>query len=276
MGVQTLAEIRATLDAHGLRPNKALGQNFLIDQNLVRKLVASAEVGSGDIVLEVGPGTGVLTDALVESGARVVACELDRGLAGVLRERFAERITLIEGDCLASKREVAPQVISAIGGGEFKLVANLPYGCATPLMMTLLVAHRACLSMHVTIQREVGDRLAAGEGSKAYGALSVVAQTLAEVRWIATLPPSCFWPRPAVTSAMVSVVRRHPAPAVEAEGFAAFCARLFEARRKQLGATLGRDGAWPDGVEPTDRAEGLSPEKIVALWALRGRGAGGV
>src|SRR4051812_5019410 len=108
--MQTLIQIRALLEERGLAPRKSLGQNFLIDQNLIRKLVDASGVGAGDLVLEVGPGTGTLTEELLERGCEVVACELDRGLAELLRERLGAnpRFTLVEGDCLASKREIAP------------------------------------------------------------------------------------------------------------------------------------------------------------------------
>lgn len=291
--MQSLADIRAALEARGLRPRRSLGQNFLIDHNLVRKLVDHAGVAPGSLVLEVGPGTGVLTDALVERGAEVVAAELDRGLADLLRERFGPRITLVEGDCLDGPRALAPGVCDALGARAFVLVANLPYGCATPLIITLLVRHPACAGLHVTIQREVAERLTAGPGSKAYGALSVLARTLTDARTIAALPPECFWPRPEVTSAMVSLIRRAPRPTplsisngdpqpnadpvlnrsddvARAESLEAWCARVFANRRKQLGSVLGRETPWPEGVRPTDRAESLSPGALIALGRATG------
>src|SRR5690606_38927304 len=132
--VHTLGELRAMLDAHGLSPKKSLGQNFLIDRNLGRKLVDEAGVGEGDTVLEVGPGAGALTELLLERGCRVVACEMDDGLAVLLRDRFldrfADRFTLIVGDCLESKRTLNPEIVRALRDSEFTLVANLPYNAA--------------------------------------------------------------------------------------------------------------------------------------------------
>lgn len=271
---QTLHEIKDLLASRGLSPRKRFGQNFLVDQNLVRKLVDDAGVGEGDLVLEVGPGTGTLTEELLGRGCRVVACELDRGLAALLRERLAGRdtFTLIEGDCLASKREISPEVVGAVGGGRFRLVANLPYGAATPLMLALLTEHPACLSMHVTIQREVGDRLAARAGTDSYGAISAVAQTLARVRLIARLPRECFWPRPEIASVMVAIERREDHGIEDPGAFAAFCQRAFEKRRKQLGSVLGRDFDWPEGVTASARAESLDPVLLVALWRASARG----
>ncbi len=333
--MQTLAEIRAMLEARGLRPRHPLGQNFLIDHNLIAKLVDTAGVGAGSVVLEVGPGTGTLTDELLARGCRVVACELDAGLAALLRERYAlvldgsaqsrgkqgstdpQRVReaagtpalpdpraeaggtpappdpnmhrrdaratdsqggtpappdakrgslqLIEGDCLADKHTLAPAIVEAIGEAPFSLVANLPYGAATPLMMTLLIDHPRCTSMFVTLQREVADRLRAKPGTRDYGPLSVLASSLARVSLIATLPPECFWPRPDVTSAMVGLVRRDDPLTDDPRALAVCCKRLFGQRRKQLGSILGREVAWPSGVEPTARAESLEVEQVIAL-----------
>ena len=167
--MQTLSEIRTILAERGLHPKKALGQNFLHDQNQLRRLLEAAEVGAGDLVLEVGPGTGTLTESLLERGCEVIACELDRDLAGILEDRLGDRITLIRDDCLADQRTLASAVEDALSGRRFSLVSNLPYGAASPLM-SLLAARRDCLGQWVTIQREVADRLVAGPGSKAYGA----------------------------------------------------------------------------------------------------------
>lgn len=281
--MQTLQSICEMLAARGLSPRKSLGQNFLIDHNLIRKLVDDAGVGAGDLVLEVGPGTGALTEELLARGCRVVACELDRGLAQLLRERLADpqkllspapppqaSFTLIEGDCLESKRELSREVAAALAGQDFRLVSNLPYGAATPLMLALLVGHPGCTSMHVTIQREVADRLCAGPSTKDYGPVSIVVQALCEVERIAVLPPECFWPRPEVTSAMVGLRRlAHPRTANPRQ-LAEVCQKLFARRRKQLGSTLGRGFPWPAGVKPENRIEELSVDQAVALAAAAG------
>jgi 16S rRNA (adenine1518-N6/adenine1519-N6)-dimethyltransferase len=274
--MQTLAQIREMLESRGLAPRKSLGQNFLIDQNLVRRLVEASGVRAGDLVLEVGPGTGVLTEELLRRGCCVVACELDRGLAAMLRERLADprgvlgapdtaSFTLVEGDCLASKREISPTVLAAIDGRPFRLVANLPYNAGTPLMLALLCAHPNCRSMHVTIQREVADRLLAKPRSPDYGPLSIVAQALAHVERVATLPPECFWPRPDVTSTMVSIARHEDPLTKRPWQLAEFCQQAFSKRRKQLGAVLGRDFPWPEGIRPDQRIEELSVAQAVAL-----------
>lgn len=270
--MQTLSEIKALLESRGLSPRHAFGQNFLIDHNLIRKLVDTSGVGGAETVLEVGPGTGTLTEELLSRGCRVIACEIDRGLCELLRERFrdAPGFTLIEGDCLQSKRGLAAPIRDALTDTPFVLVSNLPYGVGTPLMLTLLIEHRACRGLYVTVQREVAERIAAAPGTKAYGTLSVVAQAAAEVEMIARLPPECFWPRPDVTSAMVAVRRRARPLASDLGRLAAFCQTLFEKRRKQLGAVLGRERSWPPGIRPEDRAEALSVDQLIALWAHRG------
>jgi len=271
--VQTLAQIKAMLEERGLRPRHALGQNFLIDKNLLAKLVESAAVAPGDLVLEVGPGTGTLTETLLERGCRVVACELDDSLAALLQERvpslgYGERFRLVHGDCLDKGRILNRTAAAAIGDEPFKLVANLPYGAATPLMLNLLMDHPRCSLMAVTIQKEVAQRLAAPPGGKDYGLLSVVAQALGSVETVASLPPECFWPRPEVTSAMVVVRRRADPLTRDGQALASLCQRVFSKRRKQLGAIMGRDHPLPPDVAATQRPEELSPQQFVQLLEL--------
>lgn len=273
--MQTLAQIRELLDLAGHGPKKALGQNFLIDRNLVAKLIDSSGVGPGDLVLEIGPGTGTLTQGMLERGVRVIACELDSDLSRVLREtigqRFPETFTLIEGDCLDGKRAMNPEVTRLLADHPFRLVANLPYHAATPLMLILMSRHPACSGMFVTIQQEVVDRLAGQPGTKEFGAISVLAQALGKVERIARLPPECFWPRPEVTSAMMSW-RRDAGVPVDPAWWVAMgetVQTLFQSRRKQMGKAVrqlaGGDIAWPEGVQPSDRVEGLSVAQIEAL-----------
>ncbi|XVJ59871.1 MAG: ribosomal RNA small subunit methyltransferase A [Tepidisphaera sp.] len=269
--MQTLAEIRELLLARGLSPKKALGQNFLIDQNLVKKLVDDAKVAPGDLVLEVGPGTGTLTEELLARGCRVIAAELDDQLAELLRERHADKpaFALVHGDCLADKRHLAPALVAALGGEPFKLVANLPYAAATPVMLTLMTAHPECLGMWVTIQREVADRLLATPGTDPYGTVSVVADAACIRHRIAKLPPECFWPRPDVDSAMIALVRRDTPPPCDLRSLADFAQFLLSKRRKQIGSVLGRAVSekitWPDGITPTDRAENLTTAQFIAM-----------
>ncbi|MEM1330855.1 MAG: 16S rRNA (adenine(1518)-N(6)/adenine(1519)-N(6))-dimethyltransferase RsmA [Planctomycetota bacterium] len=274
--MQSLAQIRELLDSAGLRPNKSLGQNFLVDHNLLAKLVDRAEVGDGDTVLEIGPGTGTLTEELLARDCRVIACELDRGLAALLRDRFraqAEQgvFALVEGDCLAGKRAVNPELLAAVRDRSFALVANLPYGAGTPLMLALMADHPSCGSMAVTVQQEVSDRLCARPGSKDYGVLAIVAALSGTPERIATLPPACFWPRPKVTSAMAMWTRRADGPSPQTLRGAAECARvLFTQRRKTLGAAwkslkVSCDLPRLEGADSTTRVESLPPQAFIAL-----------
>ncbi len=277
--MQSLSEIRSLLDERGLRPKHRLGQHFLHDQNHLRRLVAEADVAPGELILEVGPGTGTLTEALLEAGAEVIACELDADLAALLHDRLGERVHLVEGDCLArggsgggeSGRRLSRAVTAALGGRPFKLVANLPYQAASPLIITLLVHHPACRGMWVTIQKEVAERLQAPPRTRTFGALSVIVRAFADVHEIAHLAPSCFWPRPKVESTMFAIVPRSPQgpgaiDAARAGEFARFIVGLFSKRRKQLGTIVGRNVDWPEGITADLRPEALEVEQLVALW----------
>ncbi len=266
--MQTLSEIKATLEQRGLSPRKTLGQNFLIDHNLLKRLVDAAEIQPGDLVLEVGPGTGALTDMLLDRGAVVIACELDSGLADLLHDRYAQtsadRFMLIVGDCLENKHTLSPEIDSALGGRLFKCVANLPYGAASPLMV-LLAAHKNCLGQFITIQREVAHRIMAKHNTRDYSELSILVQAMCDVKHIAQLPPACFWPRPKVASEMIAITPRREPLTQDLPALAALCRTLFTKRRKQIGAILGRDVTLPEGVAATARPEQLTIEQLVQL-----------
>ncbi len=279
LNMQTLTQIKELLEMAGHGPKKALGQNFLIDQNLINKLLDASGVQEGDLVLEIGPGTGALTVGLLERGCRVIACELDTDLARVLREtlgaEYPDRFRVIEGDCLAGKKALNAAVVEAIGDEDFCMVANLPYHAATPVMMTLMTRHANCNGMYVTIQREVVDRFGAGSGSKAYGMISVVAQCLGEVRLIAKLKPGCFWPAPGVESAMMGWTRSGDAVGGTDAGWwvemSEIAQVLFQSRRKKLGGVVkklvgdGGEVEWPSGVSGDDRVDSLGPVAVHAL-----------
>lgn len=259
-----MADIKALLASRGLRPRHRFGQNFLIDESKVDLLLDASNVSAGDLVLEVGPGTGVLTEALVERDVRVVACELDRDLASLVRDRLGDNITVIEGDCLGPKRMLAQAVMDELGDQPFRLIANLPYDAASPVMATLAMHWATCLGQYVTIQKEVADRLTADPGVRAWGPLSIHIRRTCNVRRLAVLRPGCFWPQPGVTSAMISI-EPHCAPKPDAEAFATFITGLFSSRRKQLGSTIGRSVVQSIGIDPMRRAETLSIEELEQL-----------
>jgi 16S rRNA (adenine1518-N6/adenine1519-N6)-dimethyltransferase len=258
----TRAQVSEQLARIGRHPSRALGQNFVVDPNTVRRIARLAGVGPGDRVVEVGPGLGSLTLALVEAGATVTAVEIDRHLVPLLRANVeGTGTTVVEADAMAV------DWAELLGEGPWALVANLPYNVATPLVADVLDGVPAVTRMLVMVQKEVGERLAAGVGDDAYGAVSVKVAYWAEARVVGLVPPTVFLPKPNVDSALVSIVRR-PAPATDAPAD-----RLFELvragfgqRRKMLRRSLsglvGPGAFEAAGVRPEARAEELD----VAAW----------
>jgi 16S rRNA (adenine1518-N6/adenine1519-N6)-dimethyltransferase len=270
---QTKKEIQSLLSGASTSPRHRFGQNFMIDQNLVRLVAAAGQIAVGDVAIEVGPGTGTLTEELLASpAARVVTVEIDRDLAALLRDRFGgnERFQLIEGDALDGKHAVNAELLSIIRAvpGGVKLVANLPYNIASPLVIELLLAGVQTLAF--TVQKEVADRLRAGAGADAYGPLSVMAQMLSRVEVLRTLSPQAFWPAPKIESALVRMTRNDRL-GEHAAAFGAFVRKIFSARRKTLRKAMAMAG-WPAeavlgaaGLNGQQRPEEFSPEQ---LWLL--------
>lgn len=272
MAGQTLREIRALLEQAGLTPQHRFGQNFLIDLNLMRKAVEASAVGPGDWVLEVGPGTGSLTEMLLDTGAGVVVVEIDRGFQELLAARLGERpnFTLIRGDILAGKHALNPHLSDLLAASRppRKLVANLPYQVATPLLLNLLLQPHRFERLVVTIQLEVGQRLAADANTDAYGPISVIAQSLATIRTLARLGPGAFWPPPKVDSVMLEIVPLDPGQVGidDVPLFVDRVQRAFQRRRKvlrQMLADLPVDLALrvfeDSGVNWNSRPESLTP-----------------
>lgn len=256
------------LGAYGLSPLHRLGQNFLHDHNILRKLVDASGVKEGDVVVEIGPGTGALTEALLERGCVVIACELDRGLTGLLADRFGDSITLIHGDCLTKKR-LNDEVIRAIGHQKWKLVANLPFQIASPLIVDVLSNHENCLGQYVTIQYEVAQRMKAKVNSSEWGVLSILVQRLAEVSLITKVPNTCFWPQPKIMSACVQIEPKHTTNCLHNNtAFALFVTKLFASRRKQLGSILGRETQFPAGVTLDMRPSTLTIVQLEQLFEI--------
>ena len=270
-------------------PNHRLGQNFLIDGNLMRMIVDSAELdASRDVVLEVGAGTGSLTAMLAERAARVVTVETDRGLAAILDEVLTGcgNVELLVADALARKHEIAPQVLAAVreamaevSGARLKLVANLPYAIATPLVMNLLVGQGRPKLLVFTVQKELADRFAARHDTSLYGQVSILAQALCGVERLHDLSPNVFWPKPQVHSTLVRL--RPEAARYEAVGdlrlLQSLVTGLFGHRRKTCQKSLelaaGIDslgGRWGEvlraaGIDPGVRGEALSLTQVLAL-----------
>ena len=265
-------QVRELLDEHGLAPSRALGQNFVADPNTVRRIARLAEVGDGDQVVEIGPGLGSLTLALVETGARVTAVELDRHLLAPLRSVVEPHgVQVVHGDAMRLDWD---DLLASAGtpGRPWALVANLPYNVATPLVLDLLEHVPAIERMLVMVQREVGERLAARPGSKAYGIPSVKVAYRADAAVVGRVPPTVFIPPPRVESALVRL-RRLAAPRVDAppERLYQLVDAGFGQRRKMLRRSLAGlvDAAGFDeaGVRPEARAEELD----LAAWGRLAR-----
>ena len=255
-----------------LRADKKLGQNFLIDENIVRNIVAAAELSDKDTVLEVGPGIGTLTQGLAESGASVVAVELDKRLLPVLDTTLEgyDNVRIVNGDILQV------DIMQTVGVDEFKVCANLPYYITTPIIFALLEKRLPMERLVAMVQKEVAERMAAKPGGKDYGALSVAIQYYTEPEIAFLVPPSSFIPAPSVDSAVI-VCKRREKPPVEVCDEALFfrvVKAAFSLRRKMLNNSLKNMGIkgeqvakWLElaGVDGKRRAETLSLEDFAAL-----------
>ncbi len=272
------SEVRAWITAHDFQPSKVLGQNFLIDGNILRIAVEAADPQPDDCILEVGPGLGILTAPLLEKAAKVVAIEKDLRLAGFLRERIGEhpKLDLRIGDALD-----APLASLIAEQGLNKLAANLPYAIASRLLVNCFMTGRGFDRIAVTVQWEVAERLAAKPGPGNYGLLAIWAGLDYDVQIVKKIPPGCFYPRPLISSAIILLTRTRsrrrqlPDPAF----FDFLIKRCFSQRRKQLGGLVSGI-TWPGGIvrglealavvgiQPTQRPETLSVDHWVALASV--------
>ena len=267
------ADIRRIADEAGVSPTKKFGQNFVIDPGTVRRIVREAGVKAGDRVLEVGPGLGSLTLAILETGATVTAVEIDPPLAERLPRTVAEfmpaaaeRLTVITSDALA----LTPDML-ATGDDRLTLVANLPYNVATPIILTLLERFERLDSFLVMVQKEVADRLAAGPGSKIYGTPSVKLAWYGTSERAGVIGRNVFWPAPNVDSALVRFSRyAEPRfPGVDRTRVFALIDAAFGQRRKTLHAALKRlvpaEAFAAAGIDPTRRGETLPIDEFARL-----------
>lgn len=296
---QTTAYLKKLFAQVGFTIDARRGQNFLVDLNLLDLLERSAGITAADVVLEVGTGTGALTERLARAAGRVVTCEIDPRLAQLARERLlavddlggelVNRVELVEGDVLESKHRFAPAVLAAIDtacatqhSGRFRLVANLPYCVATPVISNLLASPRPFDTATVTVQREMGERMTATAGSHAYNALSVWVGAQCRGEVVRILPASVFWPRPKIESAIVHLeldpARRERI--TDLGRFHDFVRDVFCHRRKLLRGVLvrmagGKQNAMARdmvasvyetmGFDESVRAEEISPDAFVRL-----------
>lgn len=268
-----LSEMKHVLSERQLQLTKSLGQNFLHDQNQLRRIVAGAELGPADKVLEIGPGLGPLTELLLEKAGKVLAIEMDARLVDFLRERFTDpKFELLHADALDFLRREPRD------WADWKLVANLPYSVASPILVELAQSPRRPERMVTTLQQEVGQRLMAQADDDAYGLLTLLVQLDYEVRGNFRIPADCFFPPPNVGS-MCVVLQRRPHTLLAGEQRAAFVKivkRAFSQRRKMMLKLLKQDWAADKlavafaelKISPLERAEKLSLEQFVALTKL--------
>ena len=229
-------ETIAVLQKYGFNFQKKFGQNFLIDTHVLDKIIAAAEIGPDDFVLEIGPGIGTMTQYLAESAREVVAVEIDKNLIPILEDTLSayDNVTVINDDIL--KVDIQKLAEERNGGKPIKVVANLPYYITTPIIMGLFESEVPLSSITVMVQKEVADRMQTGPGSKDYGALSLAVQYYAEPYIVANVPPNCFMPRPAVGSAVIRLTRYEKKP-VEVKD-PAFMFKLIRASFNQRRKTL--------------------------------------
>jgi 16S rRNA (adenine1518-N6/adenine1519-N6)-dimethyltransferase len=288
MNRQTISFLQQRFREVGLQPDKRHGQNFLIDLNLIDLLVRAADLGPNDVVLEVGTGTGSLTSRMAALAAAVVTVEIDTHLHVLASEELIDypHVVMLQQDVLRNKNNIDPVVLEAVRvelakspQRQFKLAANLPYNIATPLLSNLLTTDIVPVSMTVTIQKELAERIAASPSTKDYSALSIWMQSLCDVEIIRVMPPDVFWPRPKVDSAIIHIVpnaaKRAKIP--DLDYFHTFVRSLFFHRRKFLRSVLisaykerleksDIDAVFAQlGFGPNTRAETLSVETVLAL-----------
>lgn len=279
-------EVLAALAGAGLSPLHRYGQNFMIDAAALQTLVAELALSPEVAVVEVGPGTGVLTARLLALGARVTAVEIDRGLHDLLTGRFAQQIpgqlTLVHGDCLQNKNLLHPAIIAAAATGPWRLGANLPYDVALPVLLNAAALPRPPELAVVTVQWEAAERLCARPGQDAWGASAATLQAAGRPKLLRKLPPNCFYPRPRIDSA---VLRWEPLAALP-DGFGRWCRAVFSSRRKVVVRALRDHGVERDAAEAACRACGIAadrrlesldaPELLALHRAVGATGATGV
>lgn len=270
----TAAELKRICDRDGLRPNRGLGQNFMVSRSALDALAEAAELSAQDVVLEPGPGPGGLTTLLAQGAGRVIAVELDAGLYRVAAGRLAGagNVRLLHADILgpdgALHPDVREELRTALAGrrARFKLVSNLPYSVSTAVIGAVLTGEPMPERLVVTVQKEVADRLTATPGGRDYGYLTVLVQAVAEVKTLKRLPPSAFWPQPEVES---TIVRISPRSENERPGTAELarlqrlCSGIFTHRRKQISRALVMSGlaASRDEAEMHLAAVGVEPKR---------------
>lgn len=268
MGKPTLGNPQNTIEIlqrYQFSFQKKFGQNFLIDTRVLDKIIRAADIGKDDMVLEIGPGIGTMTQYLSEAAGKVVAVEIDRNLIPILEDTLDgyDNVRIINEDVL--KLDLKGLVMEENGGRPIKVVANLPYYITTPIIMRFFEEHVPVVSITVMVQKEVADRMQTGPGSKDYGALSLAVQYYADAYIVANVPPNCFMPRPKVGSAVIRLTRYEEPPVEVADERLMFdiIRASFNQRRKTLA----------NGLNNSDKLD-FSREEIMEAIERLGKGAG--
>lgn len=247
---------------------KKFGQNFLIDANILEKIIEQAQVTEEDCVLEIGPGIGTMTQYLAENAREVVAVEIDKALIPILQDTLSpyDNVTVINEDIL--KVDINKIVNEQNGGRPIKVVANLPYYITTPIIMGLFESHVPLQSITIMVQKEVADRMQVGPGTKDYGALSLAVQYYAKPEIVLTVPPSCFMPRPNVGSAVIRL-NRYTEPPVKADN-EKFMFQIIRASFNQRRKTLVNGLTNAQGLQISKEAAQKALEEMQLPPAIRG------
>lgn len=274
MALYKPTELRQFLDQLGIHPKKSLSQNFLIDGNIIRRIIATAEVAPGDIVIEIGPGPGALTEALLAAGAKVLAIEKDDTYASTLSrlDPSNKRLHVVHGDALEVDIERPLQMLGA-GDKKVKLIANLPYHLTTPLLARFVTMNGSISTLYVMVQEEVGRRMTAKVDTSEYSSFTLFLEFYSYPRYCFAVTRKCFFPAPKVDSAIIALPLHTPALDGDVEGFFKITRTAFEQRRKMLRGSL--KGLYPPertmealvaiGVDPRARPEQLSLAQFLAF-----------
>lgn len=268
MGRPTLGNPQNTIEIlqkYRFSFQKKFGQNFLIDTHVLDKIICAADIGKDDMVLEIGPGIGTMTQYLAAAAGKVIAVEIDKNLIPILEDTLAgyDNVRILNEDIL--KVDIRELVEKENGGNPIKVVANLPYYITTPIIMGLFEEHVPVVSITVMVQKEVADRMQTGPGSKDYGALSLAVQYYAEPYIVANVPPNCFMPRPKVGSAVIRLTRYEKPPVKVSDERLMFdiVRASFNQRRKTLA----------NGLNNSDKLD-FSKEAIMKAIECLGKGSG--
>ncbi len=263
----TSPSVRSILEREGLAPNKALGQNFLVDQNAIESILTAAEI-EHKAVLEIGPGLGALTEGLLARAQKLAAVEIDRHMCEYLRARFGDSLLLYHADFLKANLSA---IHAALGGGSLCIVGNLPYYVTTPICMRLFESELPIESMTLMLQSEAAERFSAPPSSRVYGPMSVLAQLYYEIEDVLSLSPASYYPQPEVSSRVIRLVRNDRALCPSLPRLLQAC---FHMRRKTLYNNLKafssdagkiNEALMACGISPQARAESLPPESFLSL-----------